>query len=77
MSSLHIEGLLGGLNAVVTGGAQGLGFASAQLLATAGARVCIADLDAATADAAASNSPERHTSDAVATWPATPVESRR
>ena len=50
---MHIEHLLDGTNAVVTGGAQGLGFASAQALASAGARVCIADLDAEKAESAA------------------------
>ena len=39
--------------AVVTGGAQGIGLAVAQALVAEGARVVIADLDGALADAAA------------------------
>lgn len=43
---MYLEGFkLDGRLAVVTGGAQGIGFASAQALGEAGARVVIADLD--------------------------------
>ena len=59
MKTLPIEHLLEGLHAVVTGGAQGLGLASAQMLAQAGARVCIADLNAETARASAAGLPGR------------------
>ena len=44
---------LSGKAAVVTGGAMGIGFAIASRLAEAGAKVLIADKDAATAEAAA------------------------
>lgn len=47
--------LLGNRTAVVTGGAQGLGYAIAQAFAAAGARVVIGDLDGEAAAAAATS----------------------
>ena len=44
---------ISGLSAVVTGGASGLGKASAQMLAAAGAKVAIFDLNAEAGEAAA------------------------
>ena len=35
----------GGICAIVTGGASGIGRATCKLLASEGARVCVADLD--------------------------------
>ena len=46
-------GLLQGMTAVVTGGAQGIGLAIAEAFVAEGARVVIADLDGAAAQAAA------------------------
>lgn len=51
------QGLLEGLNAVVTGGAQGLGLGCARWLAQAGARVFIADKDESGAALSASHLP--------------------
>ena len=48
--------LLTGQTAVVTGGAQGLGFAIAELFVAEGARVVLGDLDLAATEAAASSS---------------------
>ena len=45
--------LLSGRIAVVTGGAQGLGFAIAQRFVAEGARVVLGDLDLSATDAAA------------------------
>ncbi|QFG22218.1 3-oxoacyl-ACP reductase FabG [Actinomadura sp. WMMB 499] len=45
--------LLAGRTAVVTGGAQGIGFAIAEVFVKEGARVVLGDLDPETADAAA------------------------
>ncbi len=47
-------GELDGRRALVTGGAQGLGRATAELLVARGARVMLADVDAAAAEATAS-----------------------
>lgn len=50
---MYLEKLrLGGRTAFVTGGAQGIGLAAAEALAEAGARVTIADCDAAALDRA-------------------------
>ncbi len=46
---------LQGMTAIVTGGASGLGAATAQALATAGAHVAILDLDAEAAKVQAAN----------------------
>jgi NADP-dependent 3-hydroxy acid dehydrogenase YdfG len=43
--SSSVKGLLAGQNAIITGGAQGIGAATAELFAAAGASVVIADLD--------------------------------
>jgi NADP-dependent 3-hydroxy acid dehydrogenase YdfG len=40
-----VKGLLAGQNAIITGGAQGIGAATAEIFAAAGASVVIADLD--------------------------------
>ena len=45
------DGIHAGKVAVVTGGASGIGVATANLLASEGARICIADLDLEAAEA--------------------------
>jgi NAD(P)-dependent dehydrogenase (short-subunit alcohol dehydrogenase family) len=47
------EILAGGRGAIITGGASGIGLATARRLIALGMRVCIADLDAAVLDSAA------------------------
>lgn len=54
-----MNGLLDGKVAVVTGAAQGIGLAIAQLFSEHGATVVVADLDQAAADAAAASLPGR------------------
>ncbi|MCW8200223.1 3-oxoacyl-ACP reductase [Verminephrobacter aporrectodeae subsp. tuberculatae] len=51
---IHLTQRLGGRVAVITGGASGIGLASAKRLAAEGARVVIGDVDAAAGQAAAS-----------------------
>jgi 3-oxoacyl-[acyl-carrier protein] reductase len=57
--------LLDGKTAVVTGGAQGIGLATAETFVDAGARVVIADLDLPVAQAAAAGFSERGKVEAV------------
>src|SRR5262245_553544 len=48
-----VPGRLDGRVAVVTGGASGIGLASARRMAAEGARIVVADIDATTGEAAA------------------------
>ncbi|HEV8625886.1 MAG TPA: SDR family NAD(P)-dependent oxidoreductase [Acidimicrobiia bacterium] len=56
---------LGGRVALVTGGARGIGLASARRLAEAGAAVAVADLDKAAAETAAAEIAEAHGTKAI------------
>ena len=47
------EGIHAGKRTIVTGGGSGIGRATAKLLASEGARVCVADLDLAGAESVA------------------------
>ncbi|MEM9574721.1 MAG: SDR family NAD(P)-dependent oxidoreductase, partial [Pseudomonadota bacterium] len=49
MNKIDLDGEV----AIITGGAQGIGFATADRLVKSGAKVCIFDIDQETADKAA------------------------
>ena len=50
---MPVQGLLAGRSAVITGGAQGIGLAIAEVLVSQGAQVVLADIDSASAARAA------------------------